>query len=970
MNEGELDGQVGQSFSLDQMIADSKLIQSRNQLSFDHDPSAKHRKSVEIDVGKLGDDIALLVAYAEAQGYNLLDVLSRDVSNPTINIHRNYLLTSSADKIISVPASIFSSNLLQLSFKLSLTADESSRMELESATSESSLKSILELCRDEQGEIGNPSIDIKYFLKLCKKKYSMLTEGLDDDDAKEPLQDLSFVLSTNTFKPRYDGDSKDISHGGREASSLSEISRIAATPSKIDASPAPRKTFGGADSPIKIPSETILVPSSPYDEEVLFSDVDDEEEGTEPLSNFTRELLSRNQTEKTTDKSSSDLAVTSSRAERSSTRIENFSAQTELSQKIQLKDGLGQHIKSEEELEEKLFGSSPNKKAIERLRSHSNPKPKRTSQYPMHSKAEQAEPEDVEKQLTFMQEMIEENIRSTVSQTDLYHKIQVHLGFIDAYTMIPPRGEIVISQPRAWLSIRDIISAFEAGRCKLNAIQVQILLVMINHFAQEIRLLEKSSAVYQSIDHKKPLTQMPVVKKGPKLNALWLKKYLASLRLLKRSKSPVTPRSTATLATSKIRDTRSNQLLNDGVRSQSADVRKRASSVSALSRISSSTLNENIRRKSLSNSAQNEAFVNAVEHDDHSPSRAIPIQWEEWLGTKVLDDKLKREEKPKEFRRALAGLSTTLTKEEINNMLLKFQIIPDEILDDEIRLRVKRWALDIDGRRDFRHDINLEIQKLQVKEKLSFNKLSKDKRRSILQSLKQKLIAMKSEELKLLESKEQAITLELFWKYRNECEEMKYQGTGKWGDWLKSYRSKADEALDKIEVGMVKRMQLSKQEAKLNEALIPIQDLASAVDTAATTGGVPLPNALELRKSFVALKKEFVKQSALGDGHGLDNYAVLVSKSAVNKHLGFVISPIFTKLADDLKGLADRARRSHDDLLRAGSSKFFHDRKEAASRAVELEAESTLRKSDSFKKWLKMKEEEKLKATQSAVCNE
>ena len=39
----------------------------------------------------------------------------------------------------------------------------------------------------------------------------------------------------------------------------------------------------------------------------------------------------------------------------------------------------------------------------------------------------------------------------------------MHLGCIESYTMIPPRGVIVSSEPRTWLTVNDIQTAFMAG---------------------------------------------------------------------------------------------------------------------------------------------------------------------------------------------------------------------------------------------------------------------------------------------------------------------------------------------------------------------------------------------------------------------------------------------------------------------------------------------------------------------------
>jgi hypothetical protein len=56
-------------------------------------------------------------------------------------------------------------------------------------------------------------------------------------------------------------------------------------------------------------------------------------------------------------------------------------------------------------------------------------------------------------------------------------------------------------------------------------------------------------------------------------------------------------------------------------------------------------------------------------------------------------------EKPKEFKNALSGQAHGLTKEEINAMLMKHDIIPSDIFNTEIALKIKSWILDAAGRR-------------------------------------------------------------------------------------------------------------------------------------------------------------------------------------------------------------------------------------------------------------------------------
>jgi hypothetical protein len=56
--------------------------------------------------------------------------------------------------------------------------------------------------------------------------------------------------------------------------------------------------------------------------------------------------------------------------------------------------------------------------------------------------------------LSYLQIQVEDLVRNCVRQTDMYHIIQVHLGFIDSYTMVPARGQIVSSLKRTW-SVND-----------------------------------------------------------------------------------------------------------------------------------------------------------------------------------------------------------------------------------------------------------------------------------------------------------------------------------------------------------------------------------------------------------------------------------------------------------------------------------------------------------------------------------
>ena len=49
--------------------------------------------------------------------------------------------------------------------------------------------------------------------------------------------------------------------------------------------------------------------------------------------------------------------------------------------------------------------------------------------------------------------------------------------------MVPPRGQIVSSRPRQWLTLRELQTAFLAGRLRLNEAEVNKLVLLVKAFA-------------------------------------------------------------------------------------------------------------------------------------------------------------------------------------------------------------------------------------------------------------------------------------------------------------------------------------------------------------------------------------------------------------------------------------------------------------------------------------------------------
>lgn len=97
--------------------------------------------------------------------------------------------------------------------------------------------------------------------------------------------------------------------------------------------------------------------------------------------------------------------------------------------------------------------------------------------------------------------------------------------------MIPHRGEVIQSIPREWLTVKEIQTAFYAGRVRLRENYVFILMKLVRDFARP--QLDDSDAiqVVSSCD-RFPRSKIVIAQRN-KLSAYWLRKYLVYLRVTK-----------------------------------------------------------------------------------------------------------------------------------------------------------------------------------------------------------------------------------------------------------------------------------------------------------------------------------------------------------------------------------------------------------------------------------------------------
>ena len=155
-------GQVGESFGVEKMISDHKLMSSYREAVEADNAGLLKRTSIDFDelpmrsagdgVRQLGVEVALLIAAATAKGIDVAIWLT-DVPGITV-----------------VPAAEFNTKLKSLGLAVGIHESWEAKRELDLATSKSSLKTIFGLCGHFTTESGTPVIDVSFFLRLALER--------------------------------------------------------------------------------------------------------------------------------------------------------------------------------------------------------------------------------------------------------------------------------------------------------------------------------------------------------------------------------------------------------------------------------------------------------------------------------------------------------------------------------------------------------------------------------------------------------------------------------------------------------------------------------------------------------------------------------------------------------------------------------------------------------------------------------
>ena len=128
------------------------------------------------------------------------------------------------------------------------------------------------------------------------------------------------------------------------------------------------------------------------------------------------------------------------------------------------------------------------------------------------------------------------------------------------------------------------------------------------------------------------------------------------------------------------------------------------------------------------------------------------------------------------------------------------EIIPAESMKTEISQRVRAWALDMDGRMDYLHQLHLHKRRHQKEHKVSWRALPEAQRRALEADMKRLLVTAKTEALYASERDGVAITRELFAKYSAECRALRHDPAlvPTWGAWLGKRHAKAETGIRKF----------------------------------------------------------------------------------------------------------------------------------------------------------------------------
>jgi hypothetical protein len=520
--------------------------------------------------GHFGDEVTLLISSAKAKNI--------DVSV--------WLTEGENDGKIIFPE--FRSKLISLGLIVAMAEDGDKKSKLDYATSEVSLKRILKICQKGEDSLGVALIDVTLFLQIVDKDQLLNTRTQFSDDMVGVRTSLSDYPLNDSVELHYMDTDKCTSYDDRYSTRIVGDDR-----------------YDNADIKIAVANNFLIQDDDLSCEGIIRGSEGGEVKGDGYSQEYFKELKNANQWRpqvNTTPGPPSMAALFDADDKHEPiSPIEKKEPDASIAATLPKKKpkaiASNQRITPSSSASEPRRTSTPGSgvaRSTERTPAVRSSKLNTGNPDVLISHNVYSKEDLLELQIRDQRAIVEDHVRNAVRQTDLYHLIQVHLGFIDSYTMIPPRGVIVSSKPRPWLTVRDIQTAFMAGRVRLNDLQVYAFSELVNLFSKEYKdshknlpILDLSTIEGLNSDkdtecfeavmlpqrslspdpsarsntptkrdlscpaHQLPITALPkhAVAPGHKINAEWLKRYLVHLRLTKRPSNLAADNRAATAST-------------------------------------------------------------------------------------------------------------------------------------------------------------------------------------------------------------------------------------------------------------------------------------------------------------------------------------------------------------------------------------------------------------------------------------
>jgi hypothetical protein len=552
--------------------------------------------------------------------------------------------------------------------------------------------------------------------------------------------------------------------------------------------------------------------------------------------------------------------------------------------------------------------------------------------------------------ILFLEEQVEELVRNCVRQTDMYHILQVHFGFIDSYMMVPARGQIVSSNKRTWISYKELQTAFANARLRLNDMQVFVFMKMVKQFAtvsgsEVISSGQNISSGTQAVENDNQQQQtsssnshLLVIHQG-KVSSEWLNRYLVYLRVTWKAY-------------------RQRQL---DARHPPAQVSEDAGPEAADDR--------------------GKPVRPATEQSQQLTGSSYYQSWEDWVTNKKTTSHTNHNAS-KEFRKALAGMKHNLSPAKCNALLETLQIIPAPLLSRIVDNRVQCWKLDDSGRGDYQHQLNLEVKKLQFRLKKEsrqeqgqshqqqkpWNRCSKQQQREYILEITARLIEKRTKELFDSETKTCSLTKELFWEFQRACglassslapnvapsvaQGPSNKGKQVWGTWLETYIKRSNERIQNLKSKDLEYRKAGNDRLHRNKEVAALIDVEKQLRDAADTMGHY--HGMEIRKQLVALRRAALDR---GEGHGM-----LVTKEDFDKCLSQALEPVHKKLPQALQRVTTGPPASNlgerENLTPSNVNEvpiFYDDTDKAAERVLEANAETERSAKQEVDEWTRKK---------------